>query len=57
MSKESACNAGDMDSIPLLEDPLEEGIATYTSILARKIPWTEETGGLECIGLQRVRHN
>ena len=57
VSKESACNAGDMDSIPRLEDPLEEGIATYTSILARTIPWTEETGGLECIGLQRVRHN
>ena len=28
------------------EDPLEEGVATYSSILAGKIPWTEETGGL-----------
>ena len=57
VSKEYACSAGDMDSVPGLEDPLEEGIATYSSILASKIPWTEEPGGLECIGSQRVRHN
>ena len=37
------------------EDPLEEGMATYTSILAWRIPWTEESGGLQSIGLQRVR--
>ena len=39
------------------EDPLEEGMATHSSILAWRIPWTEEPGGLQSIGLQRVRHN
>ena len=39
------------------EDPLEEGMATYSSILAWRIPWTEEPGGLQSIGSQRVRHN
>ena len=39
------------------EDLLEEGMATHTSILAWRIPWTEEPGGLQPIGLQRVRHN
>ena len=39
------------------EDPLEEGVATYSSILAWRIPWTEEPGGLQSIGSQRVRHN
>ena len=39
------------------EDPLEEGMATHSSILARKIPWTEEPVGLQFIGSQRVRHN
>ena len=39
------------------EDLLEEGIATHSSILAWRIPWTEEPGGLQPIGLQRVRHN
>ena len=37
------------------EDPLEEGMATDCSILARRIPWAEEPGG--SIGLQRVRHS
>ena len=36
--KESACNAGDLDLIPELEDPLEERMATHSSILARRIP-------------------
>ena len=36
------------------EDPLEKGIATYSSILAWRIPWTEEPGGLQSMGLQRV---
>ena len=36
------------------EDPLEEGTATHSSILAWRIPWTEETGGLQSIGSQRV---
>ena len=39
------------------EDPLEEGMATNSSILAWKIPWTEEPGGLQSMGSQRVRHN
>ena len=39
------------------EDPPEEGMATYSSILAWKIPQTEEPGGLQSIGSQRVRHN
>ena len=38
------------------EDPLEEGMATHSSILAWRIPWTEEPGRLQSIGLQRVRH-
>ena len=39
------------------EDPLEEGMATHSSILAWRIPWTEEPGGPQCTGLQRVGHN
>ena len=39
------------------EDPLEEKMATHSSILAWKIPWTEEPGGLQSTGSQRVRHN
>ena len=39
------------------EDPLEEGMATHSSILAWRIPWTEEPGGLWYIGSQRVRHD
>ena len=39
------------------EDPLEKEIATHSSILAWKIPWTEEPGGLTPMGLQRVWHN
>ena len=39
------------------EDPLEEGMATHSSILAWRIPWTEEPGGLQSIGSQRLRHD
>ena len=39
------------------EDPLEEDMATHSSILAWRIPWTEEPGGLQSMGLQRVRHD
>ena len=38
------------------EDPLEEKMATHPGILAWKIPWTEEPGGLQSTGLQRVGH-
>ena len=37
--------------------PLEEGMATHSSIPAWRNPWEEESGGLQSIGLQRVRHN
>ena len=40
-----------------MEDPLEEERATHSSILAWRIPWTEEPGGLQYTGLQRVGHN
>ena len=39
------------------EDPLEQGMATHSSILAWRIPWTEEPGGLQFMELQRVGHN
>ena len=39
------------------EDPLEKEMAIHSSILACKISWTEEPGGLQSIGLQRVRHD
>ena len=39
------------------ENPLEEDIATHSSILAWRIPWTEELGGLQSMGLQRVGHD
>ena len=39
------------------KDPLEEKMATHSSILAGKIPWTEEPGVLQCMGSQRVRHD
>ena len=39
------------------DDPLEERMATLSSILAWRIPWTEESGGLQSMGLQRIRHD
>ena len=39
------------------EDPVEEDMATHSKILAWRIPWTEELGGLQCIGSHRVGHN
>ena len=39
------------------EDPLEKGLATHPSILACRIPWTEESGGLQSIEMQRVRQS
>ena len=39
------------------EDPLEKGMATHSTILAWRIPWPEEPGGLRSMGLQRVRHD
>ena len=56
-SKESACCAGAQVQSLDWEDPLEEGMATHSSILVWRIPWTEEPGRLQSIGLQRVRHD
>ena len=39
------------------EDPLEKEMATHSSTLAWKMPWTEEAGGLQSMGSPRVRHN
>ena len=39
------------------EDPLEKGTATHSSILAWRISWTEDAGGLQSIGSQKVRHD
>ena len=55
--KASAWNAGDLGSIPGLEDPLEKEMATHSSTLAWRIPWREEPGGLQSMGSQRVRHD
>ena len=52
-SEESACNAGDLG----WEDPLEKEMATYSSIPAWRILWTEEPGRLQSMGSQRVRHD
>ena len=55
--KESTCNAGDLRLTPCQEYPLEKKMATHSSILAWEIPWTEEPGGLQFIGSQRVRYD
>ena len=47
----------DTGSIPGWEDPLEEDMATHSSILARRIPWTDDPGWLQSMGLQRVRYD
>ena len=52
--KESTCNAGDMGSILGREDLLEKEMATYCSILAWKVPWTEEPGGLQSMQSQEL---
>ena len=56
-SKETAYNAGDPSSIPGLGRPPGEGNGNPLCILAWIIPWTEEPGMLQSMGLQRVRHN
>ena len=57
MGRDSACNAGDAGSIPGWGRSLEKGVATHSSILAWEVPWTEEPGRLQFMGLQRVRHD
>ena len=51
--KESACNAGDPTLIPGREDPLDKRMATHSSILAWRIPWRKEPGGLQSMGSQK----
>ena len=58
--KESACSAGasgDVGLIPGLGRSPGGGMATHPRILAWRIPWTEESGGLQSIGSQRVEHD
>ena len=50
MAQKIACNMGDLGSIPHWEDLLEEIVATHSSILAWRIPWTEEPGGRSAWG-------
>ena len=50
-------DTGDVGSIHGWEDPLEEEMANHSSILAGKSPWTEEPGGLQSMGLQRVGYD
>ena len=62
MVKNPLANAGDIRDVVWFgslrgEDPLEEEMASQSSILAWNIPWTEEPGGLWAIGLQRLGHN
>ena len=52
VGKEAACNVGDLGSIPGLGRSLEKEMATHSSILAWKIPWTEEPGGLQSMESQ-----
>ena len=53
MVKNPPTNAGDVGQ----EDPLEKGMVTHSCILAWRIPWTEEPGGLQSMGSERVRHD
>ena len=57
MLKNLPANVEDVGFIPGLGDPLEKEIATHSSILAWEIPWTEESGGLQSMGWQRVGYN
>ena len=52
-----AGDAGDIGSFPGWEAPLEEEMATFSSILAWEVPWTEEPGRLQSMELQRVGHD
>ena len=60
MVKNLPVKAGDIRDTGLIPGSgrsLEEGVVTYSSILAWRIPWTDEPGGLQSIGSQRVRHD
>ena len=55
--EESACNVGDEVQSLGLEDPLEKEMTTHSGVLACRIMWTEEPGGLQSMGSQRVGHD
>ena len=60
MGKESSCNEKMLETqVPSLsqENPMEKGMATHSSSLAWRIPWTEEPSGLQFMGSQRVRQD
>ena len=60
MVKNLPADAGDIKNVGSIlgwEDPLEQGMATHSSILAWKIPWTEKPDGLQSMGLQRIGHD
>ena len=59
MVKNPSANAEDLRDASSLggEDPLEEGMATHSSILAWRIPWTEEPGRIQFMGSQELRHD
>ena len=60
MLRNPPANAGDIrdtGSIPGSEDPLEKEMATHSSILAWRIPWTEEPRGLQSVGSQRAQYD
>ena len=57
VAKHLPANAGDRGSIPGSEESLEKEMATLSSILAWRIPWTEEPGGLQSMGSQRVEND
>ena len=57
MVKNLPANARDKILFLGQEDPLEKRMETHSSILAWRIPWTEEPGGLQSMGFQRVRHD
>ena len=60
VGKETACSVQETQEIQVRslgqEDPVEKGMAMHSSILAWRIPWTEETGRLQSMGSQRVAH-
>ena len=57
LGKEVACNVETRVRSLGREDPLEKGMATHSSVIAWRIPWTEEPDGLQSMGSQRVRHD
>ena len=60
MVKTPPANTGDIRDVGSIlgwEDPLEQGMATHFSILAWRVPWTEEPGGLQSTGSQREGHD